>query len=108
MKLVPVTRKSKINKRTKEIKECQENLTTTPYRKIVTSLPFFQLTTNLKQSGSRIPDAYSVKFIFLLIVTFYLTETENRTKKSLTQLLQHCFEKRCYFGQKTLIFSKKC
>ena len=29
---------------------------------------------------------------FSLIVTFYLTKTENRNKKSLTQLLQYCFE----------------
>ena len=33
----------------------------------------------------------SVKRIFLLIVTFYLTKTENRTKKSLTQLSHYCF-----------------
>ena len=32
----------------------------------------------------RIPDAQSVKFIFSLILTFYLTKTENRTKKSNT------------------------
>ena len=32
------------------------------------------------------------KVIFLLRVTFYLTKTENRTKKSLAQLLHYCFE----------------
>ena len=32
------------------------------------------------------------KLKFSLAVTFYLTETENRTKKSLTQLLHYCFE----------------
>ena len=31
---------------------------------IVKSLSFFQFTTNLEQSGSRIPDAYLVKRIF--------------------------------------------
>ena len=44
---------------------------------------------------SRIPDAWSVKIIVLLIV-----KTENRTKKSLTQLSYYCFEKRYYFCQK--------
>ena len=60
--------------------------------KIVTSLPFFQVTVNLKQSGSQIPDAGSVKLTFSLIVTLYLTKTENKTKKPLTQLSQYCFE----------------
>ena len=58
----------------------------------VKSLPFFQFTANLEQFGSRIPDAESVKFIFPLIVTFYLKKIENRTKKSLTQLSHYCFE----------------
>ena len=38
----------------------------------------FQFRTNLEQSGSRIPDAQSVKRMFILIVTFYLTKNENR------------------------------
>ena len=38
--------------------------------------------TYLKQSGSLIPDAWSAKFTFSLIVTLHLTKTENRTKKS--------------------------
>ena len=38
---------------------------------------------DLEQSGSRIPNAQSVKLTFSLTVTFRLTETENRTKKSL-------------------------
>ena len=33
--------------------------------------------------GVRIPDAWSVKLIFSLIVDFYLTKNKNRTKKSL-------------------------
>ena len=33
-----------------------------------------------------IPDAWSVILTFSIIATFYLTKTENRTKKSLTQL----------------------
>ena len=38
---------------------------------------------NLEQSGSKIPDVWSVKRTFSLKVTFYLIRTENRTKKSL-------------------------
>ena len=45
--------------------------------------------------------------IFLSKVTFYLTKTENRTKKSLTQLSHYCFEERYYFSLKRLIFCKK-
>ena len=55
----------------------------TSCRKIVTSLSFFQFTANLEQSGSRIPDVESAKLMFSLKVTFYLTKTENRTKRSL-------------------------
>ena len=40
--------------------------------------------------------------------TLYLTKTEDRTKKSLTQLSHYCFEQRYYFSQKLLIFCKKC
>ena len=42
--------------------------------------------------GSQIPDALSVKLIFSLTMTFYLTKIENRTKTSLTQLSKYCFE----------------
>ena len=48
---------------------------------------------NLEQSGSRIPEAQPVKLIFSLIATFYLTKTENKTKKSLIQLSHYSFEK---------------
>ena len=86
MKLEPVTKLDKRNKTT------SKNLTMTSYRQIVTSLPFLQFTVNLEQSGSQIPDAQSVNFIFSLTVTFYLTKTENRTKNSLKQLSHCCFE----------------
>ena len=46
----------------------------------VNSLPFFQFTANLEQFGSRIPDAESVKFIFSLIVTFYLKKLKTELK----------------------------
>ena len=57
----------------------------------VTSLSFFQFMTNVEQSRSRIPDAWSVKFTFSLIVTFYLSKTENIIKKSLAELSNYCF-----------------
>ena len=60
------------------------------YRQVVTSLSFFGFMVNLEQSGSRIPDAWSVLLTFTLTVTFYLTTTENRTRKSLTQLSYYC------------------
>ena len=40
---------------------------------------------NFEQTGSWIPDVSSIKLTFSLSVTFYLTKTENRTKKPLTQ-----------------------
>ena len=59
--------------------------------KIITSFSFFQYTANLDQSGSRIPNAWSVKLTSSLAVTFYLTKTENRTKKSRTQFSHYYF-----------------
>ena len=57
-------------------------------RQILTSLLFSQFQNNLEQSGSWILDAQSVKLTFLLKVTFYLTITGNRTKKSNKALIQ--------------------
>ena len=54
-------------------------------REIVTSLSFFGFLANLEQSGGRIPDTESAKVMFSVKVTFCLTKTENRTKKSLTE-----------------------
>ena len=48
--------------------------------------------TDSEQSRSRIPGAWSVVLTFSLKATFYLTKTENRTKKSLAQLSYYCFE----------------
>ena len=59
---------------------------------IVKSLSFFRFMINLQPCGSRIPDARSIKLIFALTITFYLTKIENRTRKSLTQLSYYCFE----------------
>ena len=51
MKLEPVTKLGKRNKTTSKI------LTLVSCGNIVTSLPFFQFTANLEQSGSRVLDA---------------------------------------------------
>ena len=86
MKLRPVTKLEKRNKTT------SKKIDLTSYRKIVTPLSFFGILPNLEQSGGRIPDTESAEVMFSVIVTFRLTKTENRTKKSLTQLSDYCFE----------------
>ena len=62
-------------------------------RQFVTPLTFFQFIAHLEQSGSLIPGAWSVKLTFMVCKTYIfinssllLTKTENRTKKSLTEL----------------------
>ena len=59
---------------------------------IVMSLSFFGYLANLEQSAGRIPDTESAEVMFSVTVTFCLTKTENRTKKSQTQLSHYCFE----------------
>ena len=86
MKLPPVTKRNKRKKKTS--KKCSDDLILENYYGIV----FFQFMVNLEQSGNQIPKAESVKLIFSLIVTVYLTKTENRTKNSQTQLSHYCFE----------------
>ena len=86
MKLGSVTKIDTRNKIT------SKKLTMTSCQKIVTSLSFFGFLANLEQSGGWIPDTESAKVMFSVIVTFCLTKTENRTKKSLTQLSHYCFE----------------
>ena len=85
MKLGPVTKLDKRNKTSKK-------LTMTSCQKIVTPLSFFRFLANLEQSGGRIPDTESAKVKFSVIVAFYFTKTEDRTKKSVTQLSHYCFE----------------
>ena len=45
---------------------------------------FLESMANLYRSRIRIPDVLYVKRTFSLIVTFYLSKSESRTKKSLT------------------------
>ena len=52
----------------------------------------FLFTANLEQYSSWIQEAWPVILTFSLIVTFYLTKTENRTKKYVTQPSYYCFE----------------
>ena len=78
MKLGPVTT---LDKRNDDV--CQE---------IVTSLSFFGFLANFEQSRGWIPDTESAKVMFSVIVTFCPTKSENRTKRSLTQLSHYCFE----------------
>ena len=87
---------------TGETKQRQKKLTMTSCRRVVTSLSFFRFMANLEQPRSWILDAQSVKLTFSLIVTFYLSKTENRTKKSLTQLSYYCFEWKYYSIKKVL------
>ena len=74
---------------------------------IVTSFSFFLFMANFELSESQIPDVYSVKLTFSLTVRFYLTKTENRTKKSLTQLSNIALSKGTTFAKKMLSFCKK-
>ena len=63
----------------------------TTCQQIVTSLSFFQFMANLQLSGSRISEEWSIEITFSLTMTFYLTKTENKIKKSLTELSYYCF-----------------
>ena len=91
MKPGPVTKLDKRNNKT------SKNSTMRSCQQTVTSMSFFQFITNLEQSGSWIPDTWSVKNTFSLTVTFYLTKTANRNEKSLTQLSYYYFEKKYNF-----------
>ena len=66
---------------TRQTRQRQKRLTMTSCQEIVTLLSFSRFMANLEQSRSRIPDVESVKLTFSLRITFYLTKTENRTKK---------------------------
>ena len=60
MKVGLVSKLDKSNTRT------LKKLTITSFLAIVTSLSFFQFLANLEKSGSRIPDAWSVKFYIFI------------------------------------------
>ena len=54
----------------------------TSCQQIITSLSLFGFMANLKQSGRWIPDIWSVKITFLLIVTFILDKLKTELKSS--------------------------
>ena len=85
MKLGPVT---KLDKKKTTSKKIDDNVMLANYDVIVI-FPIFGQFGAIRKSDS---EAESVKLIFSLTVTFYLIETEIRTKKSLTQLSNYCFE----------------
>ena len=86
MKLGPVIKPDKRNKtRSKQS-------TMASCRQIISSSAFFLFMADSEQSRSWIPGAWSVVLTFSLKATSYLTKTETRTKKSLTQLSYYCFE----------------
>ena len=61
----------------------------------------------MEYSGSRVPDAESVKVMLSLIITFYLTKTEHRTKKLKHNSHTIALSKGTNFVKKTLIFYEK-
>ena len=60
MKLRPVT---KFDSRNKTTTTTTTKLMTTSYRQIVSPLSFFKFMVDLEQSGSWVPDAYSVEIM---------------------------------------------
>ena len=72
----------------------------------MTSLSFFRFFANLEKSGDQISDTESAKVMFSVIGIFCLTKTENRTKKSQTQLSHYSIELR-YFLDKNANFLQK-
>ena len=63
---------------------------------------YFPFMANLHPSKSRISDPWSIKLIFSLTITFYLSKTENRTEKFLTPLHTIALSK----GEKVLSLPK--
>ena len=76
MKLVPVTKLGKRNK------TMSKNFDGDVMSENCEVIDIFPITANLEQSGSRIPDEWSVKPIFSLIVTFGKTFIKNSYKIS--------------------------
>ena len=75
MKVGPV---NKIHKRnTATSRTINDDVMSTNFYVVV----IFQFKVNLEQSESRIQDVWSLIFLFSLTVTFYLTKTDNRTKR---------------------------
>ena len=95
MKLGPVTKLDKGNT------SMSKKLDDTSCRQIVTPLSIFQFIVNLQPCGSRIPDGWSIKLIFSLIVTFILQNAKTKLKN-----LGH--SPYSVALSKDTIFAKKC
>ena len=75
MKLLPVTKPNKRNK------TMSKKFDVDVMSEICDVIVIFQIL-----------ETEPAKVMFSVIVTFCLTKTDNRTKKSLTQLSRYCFE----------------
>ena len=95
MKLGSVT---KLNKKTRQLQKKKKKMSVNYDVNII--FPIYISFGAMRKSNSEI-------FTFSGTVTFYLTKTENRTKKSLTQLLCYCFEYKYYFCKKNANFLEK-
>ena len=73
-------------------------------RKIMTSFLCFGFMASLELSASRILDAQSVKLIFSLKGSFYLTKIENSHTITLSKIT--IFDKKCQFFAKKANISK--
>ena len=81
MKLGPVTKRD--NRKTSTSKKFVDKVMSANCDVIA----FFPIYGQFAAILKPIPEAWSIKRKFSLIVTFYITEPENRTKNPLTQLL---------------------
>ena len=95
MKLGPVAKLEKKNKRTS--KNFDDDVMSKNFNVIAIFPIHSQFGGIWRLDSERI---VCKTYVFSLIVTFHLTKSENKTKKSLTQLSHYCYEKRYYFGQK--------
>ena len=86
MKLGPVTKLDKKNKTTS--KEFYNDVISRNCDVIAIFPLYGQFGAIQKPDSGRI----TVKLMFSLTITFYLTKTENSTKKSPTQLSHYCFQ----------------
>ena len=93
MKLGPVTKYGK-RKMMSSKKKKKKTITL-----ILMSSSFSQFIDDLEQFRQRISGAWSV-ILKVIIVPFYLTKSENRTKGSLTQFSYYYFECSYFFVKK--------
>ena len=77
---------------TRKMRQRQKNFDCDAMSANVRLLYFIQFMANLQPPRSRIPDKKSIKRKCQIRAIYYLPKTENRTKKSLTQLLYNCFK----------------